>query len=89
MEWLRAVATYIDVLASSAESTTRAEDRSQYEARLASAARLVALLAAEPSASQVEAWIASEQRAYGWDYLSGDSGEAAERAFIRLAEFLR
>jgi hypothetical protein len=89
MERLPAVAAYIGVLAASADATDRAEDRSQYEARLASAARLVALLAAQPSSSTIEAWVESEQRAYGWGYLSGEPGEAAERAFARLSEFLR
>src|SRR4051812_42755768 len=37
MERLPAVAAYIGVLAASADAADRAEDRSQYEARLASA----------------------------------------------------
>jgi hypothetical protein len=89
MEWLPAVAAYIGVLAASADTTDRAEDRSQYEARLASSARLVALLAARHSSETIDAWVESEQRAYGWGYLSGESGEAAERALAALTESLQ
>lgn len=87
MEWLPEVTSYIEVLAASADATTRAEDRPRYEAHLAAAARLFALLAAQDTRA-VAAWFRSEEHSYGWQYLSGDCGNATHGAFVELTRAL-
>lgn len=85
MQELQDVARYIRILAESLDRTTRAEDRSAYTRHLAAAAMLVALVEAGDS-SGVEGWIDDERRTFGWAYLVGPEGDAAEQAFNDLAD---
>ena len=86
MDSLSAVVAYINVLSASAEATSRAEDRPRYESHLASAARLVALLVGDAPSDDVQQWFRQEDRAFGWGYLSGEAGQAAEEAFEGLKQ---
>ena len=88
-EWLPVVARYIATLAEALDTTTFAADRDDYKERLAEAARLVAILANDGDVSEARRWLAAEDRAYGWGYLSGPQGEAATNAFVELSSSLR
>jgi hypothetical protein len=83
-----AVIDYIRALAESSEATTFAGDRTAYARHLASAARLIVLLA-ENDHERVAEWLRLEERDFGWGYLSGEPGERAEQAFAGLQELLR
>ena len=78
---------YAKVLSKSADATTRAEDRAIYTQHLAAVARMFAA-AQEGQREELEKLIASERRAFGWGYLSGAEGAAAERAFHEFAKTL-
>ena len=84
---IAALTKYVSVLAASAEQTTRAEDRTAYTAHLAEAARMFAALHAGDEETFRER-IAAERRAYGWGFLSGEVGVAAEAAFDALARLV-
>jgi hypothetical protein len=77
---LEELSQYVAVLMKSAEETQRSEDRQKYTAHLASAAVIFHHL-------QIESWtslqqkLANEKRSFGWDYLDGIAGVAAESAF--------
>jgi hypothetical protein len=84
---LAALVRYVDILGASAAGTTRAEDRSVYQAHLAEAALMVADL----HAGRVDALrtrLKSEEHAYGWSFLSGEHGAQAEAAFTDLVRQL-
>jgi hypothetical protein len=76
---------YAEVLAKSADRSTRAEDRTVYAQRLAVVARMM-VAAHHGKRTELENLIASERRAFGWGYLSGVEGAAAERAFDEFAK---
>ena len=84
---IAALTNYVSVLEASAEHTTRAEDRSVYTRHLAEAARMFAALQAGEEQALRER-IEAERRTYGWGYLSGEPGAAAEAAFDALADRL-
>ena len=84
-----ALAEYIDVLEKSASRTHRAEDRSRYQQHLASAVLMFAALEKHRSIEKLKKVLASERRSYGWDYLDGPEGEAAESAFHALAKLVQ
>ena len=82
-----ALAQYVRVLADSAGSTTYANDRNLYQAHLAEAARIFADLQ-EGHLDSVRGRIAGERRAFGWSFLAGPEGEAAERAWHAFASLV-
>ena len=85
-DWVSVVVPYIRSLTDGLDTTTQGGERPQYQAHLAEAARLVALLeGGEP----VGKWLDAEEHSYGWSFLSGPEGEAATSAFVELAESLR
>lgn len=88
MDRMLAVVRYIEVLAASLDTTTFAADRAVYERHLAAAARLVALVVRSGDQREVDAWLRSEERGFGWGYLSGGQGEQAESAFVELSAAL-
>jgi hypothetical protein len=59
-------------------------ERPLYSLHLKELQRLEQLLTARVSPTVIADLIASEQRAYGWSYLSGVHGESAEQAFLAL-----
>lgn len=79
------LAAYIAVLGSGAEQTSRAEDRTTYRQHLAAAALMFASLH-RGDLKGFKALLASERCAYGWGFLAGDCGAAAEAAWTRFAE---
>ncbi len=83
---LEAAARYVDTLSSSLAATSRAEDRSLYGGHLARAAELFALLVHGADEQRISDWMETERHAFGWAYLSGAAGEAAENAFADLAK---
>ncbi len=83
-----ALADYIAVLEQSASETNRAEDRSRYQQHLASAALMYAAIAKHCSLEGLRQLVASERRSYGWSFLSGPPGEAAETAFDQFAKLV-
>ena len=80
-----ALADYIAVLHTSAAKTHRAEDRDRYQQHLAAAALMYAALEKHRSVAKLKELVASERRSYGWDYLDGSEGKAAEAAFNAFA----
>jgi hypothetical protein len=82
-----ALTNYVSVLVASAEHTNRAEDRTAYTRHLAAAARMFAALHTGDEQA-LRAHVAAERRTYGWDFLSGDAGAAAEAAFAALAQLV-
>ena len=78
---------YVAVLAQANHDTTRAEDRHAYTARLAAAAELF-LATYQHDAAKLKDLIARERHAYGWSFLSGASGCAAEKAFSEFARLV-
>ncbi len=83
-----ALADYIAVLERSASETNRAEDRSRYQQHLASAALMYAAISKHCSLEGLRQLVASERRSYGWSFLSGPPGAAAETAFDRFARLV-
>ncbi len=83
-----ALADYIAVLEKSASETNRAEDRSRYQQHLASAALMYAAIAKHGSLEALWQLASSERRSYGWSFLSGPPGEAAETAFDQFAKLV-
>jgi hypothetical protein len=83
-----ALVEYVDALGHALDSTTNASDHPLYVKHLAEAARLVSIIAVDDQA-RLHEWIGNEERAYGWSYLSGDEGDAVERAFVDLVAVLR
>jgi hypothetical protein len=83
-----ALAEYISSLEASAAKTHRAEDRSRYQHHLAAAALMYAALEKHRSIEKLRELVASERRSYGWDYLDGPEGKAAEVAFDEFAKLV-
>lgn len=83
-----AVAKYIDALVASRDRTTRSEDRLEYTKHLAAAAEMSAA-AQRGHLTKLLEIIATEERYFGWSYLSGNAGASAERAFHDLATAVR
>ena len=79
-ELLAALTEYVQVLSASAESTSRAEDRSKYSSHLAAAA-LMYMHVVMNNHKELKSVVSSERRAFGWNYLSDTEGVAAEKAF--------
>ena len=84
-----ALATYVEVLGSSAERTRRAEDRTRYFQHLAVAAQMFAAIRRDPSLRELYRLISDEEASFGRDFLSGDEGSAAETAFVTFASKAR
>jgi len=82
------IAKYIIILRDCRNNCRRAEERQLYENHLAAAAIMFAETHLEFSVSQLKERVASEKRGYGWSYLSGKEGLAAEGAFHKLASFV-
>lgn len=83
-----ALAEYIAVLDDSAAKTLRAEERGRYQQHLALAALMYAALEKHRSVEKLKELVASERRSYGWDYLGGPEGKAAEAAFNVFAKLV-
>jgi hypothetical protein len=81
----QALTAYVATLAASADATTPAEDRAVYTGHLAEAARMYAALHTG-NLKVFRERVASERRAFGWGFLSGDTGAATEESF---ASFIR
>ena len=69
------------MLEQSSQTTTRTEDRGRYQQHLAVTAQLFIALRGNRPLAGLKELLASETRSYGWDYLDGDAGQAAERTF--------
>jgi len=76
---------YIITLSESAERTNFADDRPTYCAHLAAAAVILAKMEMGAPWEEVQELVASERRACGWGYLSGDAGAKAEQEFSEFA----
>ena len=81
------LATYIEVLAHSAQMTNRAEDRASYARHLAAAATIFADLHSG-RLSEASEIVRSERHDFGWGYLSGPEGAAADAAFHTFATLI-
>ena len=84
-QMLANLSQYTATLLKCADETTRAEDRNVYMQHLAANARMFVAAYQGQHASLME-MVASERRAFGWGYLSGTEGSAAERAFDQFAK---
>jgi len=83
-----ALADYIAILDRCATATTRTEDRSVYQGHLAAAAMMFVAIRQNDSES-LQRLVDSERRGFGWGYLSGDEGAAAETAWTRFVDAVR
>lgn len=81
---LSALTEYVRVLNGSAESTSRAEDRSKYSSHLAAAA-LMYMHILTNNREGLQSVVSSERHAYGWSYLSETEGAATEKAFATFS----
>lgn len=81
------LAKYVAVLSNSLASTHRAEDRSRYRDHLAASAGIFESLYRGDIVSTKQ-FIADERRSFGWDFLTGEEGAAAESAFSRFADMI-
>ncbi len=89
MERFRAaLAEYISVLDRSSRETNRAEDRPRYQQHLASAALMFCAIEKHSSVEKLKELVAAERRSYGWDFLDGPAGKAAEAAFDSFAQLV-
>ena len=77
------LAEYIGVLSTSLEKTNHAQDRSAYERHLEAAASIRESLR-QADFHQARQEVASEERNFGWSFLPGEEGRAAEAAFVRF-----
>ena len=82
---LENLCNYAEVLAKSADETKRAEDRTVYVQRLAAVSRML-VAAFHGRRTELENLIAGERHAFGWGYLWGVEGAAAELAFEEFAK---
>ena len=85
---LNELAAYIAVLNDSASRTSRAEDRAAYTRHLAAAARMFVAIDAGDHAELMRI-VAGEEHGYGWSFLDGAVGEAAEASFSAFATSVR
>ena len=81
-----ALAEYIAALSGSAGRTTRSEDRPKYERHLAATALMFSALH-RGDLEGFKMLLATERRAFGWDFLSGEEGSAAEAAWTHFVDF--
>ena len=81
------LANYVAVLEQSAEATTHAADRAAYTTHRAVAASMFSPVHNGDLAT-LRILVAHERRSFGWSYLSGQCGKAAEAAFQRFASAL-
>jgi hypothetical protein len=78
---LNALTDYVTVLERSIGTTSFANDRPIYQGHLAVAASMYAAVHRGASPSELREKVAEERHAYGWGYLQGNEGAAAETAF--------
>jgi hypothetical protein len=83
-----ALAEYIATLSKSTRNTSRTEDRATYQRHLASAA-LMFVAIHQDDAARLKELIDGASHDFGWGYLSGEEGSAAEGAWVRFADFVR
>ena len=85
---LNALTDYVTVLEDSVGTTSFANDRPIYQRHLAAAATIYAMVHRGASPSKLKEKVAEERHAYGWGYLQGNEGDAAESAFHKFATFV-
>jgi hypothetical protein len=79
-----ALIAYIDALRAARSATRRPEERQFCLNRLAAAAEMFAFFRSGDQTALLRI-VEDERRSFGWSYLSGAQGEAAERTFARFA----
>lgn len=77
------LAEYISVLSASLEKANNAQDRSAYERHLAAATSIRQSLR-RSDVHHARQQVANEERDFGWSFLPGEEGSAAEAAFVRF-----
>jgi hypothetical protein len=80
-----ALTEYVVILDDSLGRTSFANDRHIYVDHLAAAAIMYAILHRDEPLSRLKEKVAEERHNYGWGYLQGSEGEAAESAFHKFA----
>ncbi len=83
-----ALTEYVGVLGDSLERTSYANDRHLYLGHLGAAAIMYAILHRGEPMSRLKEKVAEERHNYGWGYLQGSEGEAAEAAFHKFATLI-
>ena len=79
------LAQYINVLSTNMEKAKHTQDRSFYVGHLAAAALIFKSLQ-QSNFEQARQQIATEKRNFGWSFLPGEEGSAAEAAFARFTK---
>jgi len=85
---LARLTTYVRALERGAAATNRAEDRSDYQRRLAAAAQIFAALQSGDRAG-LRVLLNQEEHGTGWGFLAGTAGADAERAFTEFLHAAR
>jgi hypothetical protein len=79
------LAEYIGLLSKGLATTSNPNDRGLYTQHLAAAAMMFFYLQTKMDRSLQHDWVNDERRNYGWSFLPGSEGNAAESAFSRFA----
>ena len=81
---MRLLAKYVDALTAGLEASHRAEERPEYTRLLSAAAEMFAAMH-HANRKRLAELVATDERAFGWGYLGGTRGRAAEDAFRAFA----
>jgi hypothetical protein len=82
------LADYITALERGASTTSRAEERPEYQRRLAATAAMFVALH-QGDRARLRELIEQEEHGTGWGYLLGDAGAQAEAAFATFVTSAR
>jgi hypothetical protein len=80
------LADYIGLLSNGLATASNANDRGLYIEHLAQAAKMFFYLQKKMDRTVLSERLSHERRAYGWSFLPGNDGNAAESAFNRFAK---
>ena len=80
-----ALCEYVSILDANSRVANRAEDRQVNDRLLANAARMFLALETEKPLENLRQLVSTARHSYGWGYLAGSAGEAAESAFSDFA----
>jgi hypothetical protein len=87
-KYRKALVEYVSVLQTSADNTNQTEDRPKYDGHLANSARMFVAIEKYSSLEKLRHLVEEERHSFGWGYLVGPTGNAAESAFNAFASLV-